>query len=65
MVRVIVNLKESEWKALRAQAERELRDLRDQARYLIVKGLAADLAAQADTSATAAAEIGGQDVQQN
>jgi hypothetical protein len=47
MGRVIVNLKDSEWAALRLAAERDLRDLREQARYLIVKGLAAELATEA------------------
>lgn len=56
MARVIVYLSEEEWGALRRSAERDLRGLREQARYLIVKGLAVELAAHADTP-TPPAEI--------
>ncbi|MBM4424996.1 MAG: hypothetical protein FJ030_16715 [Chloroflexi bacterium] len=45
MYRVNVYLSESEWEALRRVAERDLRGLREQARYLIVKGLAAEVVA--------------------
>lgn len=44
MARVIVNLNENEWQALREQAERDFRGSRDEARHLIVRGLDADLA---------------------
>ena len=57
MARVIVYLTEKEWQALRRIAECDMRGLREQARYLIIKGLAAELAAQADTP-TPPAEIG-------
>lgn len=43
MYRVIVNLTEQEWQALLRMAERELRGLREQARYLIIQGLAAEI----------------------
>ncbi len=39
MNRIVVYLNESELVALRKQAEREIRDLREQARYLIRRGL--------------------------
>lgn len=45
-MRIIVYLTEQEWQALRDSAERNLRGLREQARYLIIKGLAAEIAAQ-------------------
>ena len=42
MTRVIVHLSKQEFDALRAQAARDVRELRDQARWLIVRGLAAE-----------------------
>jgi hypothetical protein len=54
--RIPVYLNERELDALRLAAERELRDLRGQARYFIVKGLAADLAAAAEVQPVKLAE---------
>lgn len=48
MARITVNLSAAEREALRVQAERELRPMRDQARYLIVRGLAPDVARAAE-----------------
>jgi hypothetical protein len=45
MTRVIVHLTIEEWRALRQSAAHNIRDVREQARYLIVKGLADELAA--------------------
>jgi hypothetical protein len=47
MTKLIVYLSEQEIDALQQSAERDLRDLRGQARYLIIKGLANDLATEA------------------
>lgn len=44
MVRLTVYLSEQECEALHKQSVRDLRGLREQARYLIVRGLGADLA---------------------
>ena len=41
MARITITLTQSEREALRLAAERDLRDTRGQARYLIIKGLAA------------------------
>jgi hypothetical protein len=51
MPRLTITLSKQEWDALRRSAERDLRGLREQARYLIVKGLTAELAAQANDGA--------------
>ena len=42
MTRVIVKLSASEWAALLALSQKELRDVREQARYLIIRALAAE-----------------------
>jgi hypothetical protein len=60
MTRVIVNLNESEWRALREQSERELRPVRDQARYIIIRSLAADLVAAAEAMPSKSAQLPGQ-----
>ena len=53
MRRVIVNLNEKELQALRDMAARDVRPIREQARYLIIRGLVAESATQAgkDTGA--------------
>jgi len=53
MSRIIVYLTERELTALRRQAEHELRGLREQARYLIVRGLTPNAWATADAQADA------------
>ncbi len=47
MTRIIVYLSERELEALQRLAERDLRGLREQARFLIVRGLAAEIGAHA------------------
>jgi hypothetical protein len=66
MNRVIVNLNDTEWKTLQQQAEREARPLRDQARWLILRGLAADVVAklEAQPAAQPAGEGGSHATQQ-
>jgi len=54
MNRVIVYLSQKELDDLQAMAERDLRGLREQARYLIVKSLAAEIAAQVEAEASPA-----------
>lgn len=47
LTRLTIELSEKERAALQRQAERDLRGLREQARYLIIRGLAAEIAEQA------------------
>jgi hypothetical protein len=62
MARITVTLSASEREALRLAAERDLRDLRGQARYLIVKSLAAELTT--DTQPVKAQPSGGSNERQ-
>jgi hypothetical protein len=56
MTRVIVHLSKHEWDALRQIAERDLRGLREQARYFIVKGLASEVASHVSPADAPAAQ---------
>lgn len=57
MGRIIVYLDPTELEAVRAIAEREMRGLREQARYLIIRALAAEIATQSPAPTAPAEEM--------
>lgn len=59
LTRLTIELSEKERAALQRQAERDLRGLREQARYLIIRGLASEIAEQVENSNETAAHSAG------